>query len=201
MFVIKNIKPLLFTIIFLFVLLLIGWILISQKVSVAINTSRPAVVKQLQSLNRFETSTFTVEKIIDAGTNYNDIQQFLVGDKLLLIAHGQVIAGFDLSKLSANHVQVDKDTIILNLPKPQILVTKLDNELTRVYDRRQGILNHGDKDLESKARAAAERSITDAACQGRILDEAAKNGRNQLTTLLKSFGFNTVIINVPQSSC
>ncbi|HVZ11656.1 MAG TPA: DUF4230 domain-containing protein [Patescibacteria group bacterium] len=166
-----------------------------------INTSRAAVVKQLQALNRYETVTFTIEKVIDAGTTGSTLNQILFGDKLLLIAHGQVIAGFDFSKFNSSSIEISGTTATINLPAPEIFLSTLDESQTRVYDRTTGLLTKGDKDLESKAREAAETSIKTAACQENILDEAAKNGRNQLTALLKSLGFTTVIINIPQASC
>ncbi len=166
-----------------------------------VNTSSPSVITQLQKLNRFETSSFTIEKIIDAGTNYGALQQFLLGDRLLLIAHGKVIAGFNLSQLQDKDIVVNDKEVTLMLPAPEILITSLDESQTRVYDRQQGFFTHGNKDLESSARSAAEQSIRDAACQGGILDEASKNGREQLTALLKSLGFIKVTITIPSGSC
>ena len=166
-----------------------------------INTNSAAVVKQMQALNRYETTSFTIEKIIDAGTTGNILNQLFFGDKLLLIAHGKVVAGFDFSKLTGSSVRISGTTVILNLPAPEILLTTLDESQTRVYDRSTGLLTKGDKDLETKAREAAQNSITQAACQENILDDAAKNGRGQLTTLLKSLGFTTVIVNIPAASC
>ncbi len=155
----------------------------------------------MRSLNRLETATFTIEKIIDAGTSGNALSQFLFGDRLLLIAHGEVIAGFDLSQLPANSIAIDQSTLRLTLPSPSILVTKLDNTQTRVYDRRTGLLSKGDKNLEANARAEAEKIISQAACTGNILTEASKNARSQLTALFKSLGFTTVIITIPDTTC
>lgn len=166
-----------------------------------INTSSKTVIKELRELNRLETASFTIEKVIDAGTNGNRFQQILFGDRILLIAHGEVIAGFDLSKLENDDVKVDGSTLRLTLPAPEILTTRLDNEETRVYDRTQGLLTHGNDKLESQARVAAEQAIKEAACSGKILAEASKNARNQLTTLFKTLGFTTVIIEVPKASC
>src|SRR5437868_11925815 len=133
-----------------------------------LNTNSTAVVKELKALNRYETASFTIEKVIEAGTQGNEFQNLLFGDKILLIAHGQVIAGFDLSSIRNQDVTVNGSSLILNLPKPQILVSKLDNDQTRVYDRKLGLLTNGDQNLESKARLAAEQSITKAACQEHI---------------------------------
>ncbi len=166
-----------------------------------INTDSTAIVLKLQSLDRFETASFTIEKVIDAGTSSSDLKEFFFGDRLLLIAHGEVIAGFDLSTLSKDDIVVESKNVTITLPKPLILLSKLDNDKTRVYDRRQGLLTKGDKDLESEARLAAEESILEAACSGGVLDEASKNGRTQLTALLKALGFTTVVINIPLGEC
>lgn len=165
------------------------------------NVSGTAVVKELKALKRLETTTFTIEKVIDAGTSSNSLKEFFFGDRLLLIAQGEVIAGFNLENLSNKDIKVDKGTLTLNLPKPEILVSRLDSEKTRVYDRKQGLLTQGDKDLESQARAQAEQLIRNAACAERILDEASSNARTQLTALFKTMGFTTIIINIPEASC
>jgi hypothetical protein len=166
-----------------------------------VNISSQTVIKQIRSLNRLETSSYTIEKIIDVGTSGGRIRQLLVGDRILLIAHGNVIAGFDLQKVKEENIEISGKTLKLTLPAPEILVTELDSDQTRVYDRQQGLLTKGDDNLESEARAEAEKVITDAACKGGILNEASKNARSQLTGLFKSVGFETVIIEIPQGSC
>jgi hypothetical protein len=166
-----------------------------------IRTSKTTVIKELRSLNRLETAAFTIEKVIDAGTSGNRLQEVLFGDRILLIAHGEVIAGVDLSQLKERDIVINDRDIRLTLPPPRILVTSLDNEQTRVYDRKQGLLSRGDRDLESEARQAATDAIRVAACEGKILDEAANNARSQLTALFKTLQFTTITITIPQGSC
>ena len=185
-----------------FIVLLTGWFFVFKNpTGTNINTSRAAVIKEIRNLQRFETASFTIEKIIDAGTSGNVFQQFLFGDKILLIAHGQVIAGFDLSQISEKDIEVKNKSIRLTLPKAQILVATLDNTQTRVYDRTRGILNPGDINLESKTREAAQNSIKEAACQGDILKQASDNARKQLTAFLSALGFTQISIDIPESSC
>lgn|SRR3989338_9016139 len=186
------------------ILLILGiWIFVFKSDNTSsINTSRASVIKEMRSLQRLETASFTIEKIIDGGTTGGNVfSQFLFGDKILLIAHGQVIAGFDLSQLSENDIEIKDSSIRLTLPKPQILVTTLDNTQTRVYDRQKGILNPGQKDLESDARKAAEQSIKEAACTGGILTQASDNARKQLTAFLMALNFTEVSIDIPIGSC
>ncbi len=182
--------------------LIAGWFFIFKSSSgITLNTDRVAVIKEIRNLQRLETASFTIEKIIDGGTSGNVFQQLLFGDKILLIAHGQVIAGFDLSQISEKDVEIKDKSIRIVLPKPQVLVTTLDNTQTRVYDRTRGVLNPGDKNLESKAREAAQTSITEAACKGDILKQASDNARKQLTAFLSALGFTSVVIDIPEGSC
>ncbi|MBI4080663.1 MAG: DUF4230 domain-containing protein [Candidatus Levybacteria bacterium] len=169
--------------------------------SLKVRTSKTTVIKEIRALNRLETASFTIEKVIDAGTSGGRLKQLLFGDRILLIAHGEVIAGFDFSQMSDDAIIVDKTTLRMSLPPPQIFFARLDNKETRVYDRRRGFLTQGNTDLESEARSVAEESIRTAACQGNILDQASSNARTQLTTLFKAFGFTTVIFDIPQGSC
>lgn len=195
--------------IFLALLLAVGiiflavWFFIFRDVTTTlINTDRASVIKEIRALQRLETASFTIEKIIDGGTTGNNIfQQFLFGDKILLIAHGQVIAGFDLSQISEKDIEVKDTTLRIVLPKPEILVATLDNTQTKVYDRQKGLLNPGEKDLETNARKAAEDSIRQAACDGGILTQASDNARKQLTSLFTALGFTQISIDIPQGDC
>lgn len=166
-----------------------------------INIDRVAVIKETKALQRMETASFTIEKIVDAGTNGNVIQEFLYGDKVLLIAHGQVVAGFDLAALKDENVIIQARKITVVLPDPIILYTRLDNEQTKVYDRTRGLLAPKNSDLEARARAAAETSIKSAACEGGILGQARENGIKQMTLFFKSLGFTDITITSGMGSC
>ena len=199
----KNIKKYTLILTILILLTLAAWIVWGKKTSRSlINTSRPSVIQEMRSLERLETASFTIEKIIDGGTTGENIfQKFLFGDRILLIAHGQVIAGFDFSELDDKDIVISGEDIHIALPEPKILVTSLDNAQTRVYDRQKGILNPGIKDLESVARAEAEKSIREAACTGGILNQASENGRKQITALLNALGFKQVSLDIPLGEC
>ncbi|MFW5703926.1 MAG: DUF4230 domain-containing protein [Patescibacteria group bacterium] len=166
-----------------------------------VDTSGTAVVKEVQQLGRLETSVYSIEKVIDAGTQGTAFQQFLFGDKILLIANGQVIAGIDFSQISEDSITEEEGSITVNAPAPQIFFTRLDNEDTRVYDRTQGLLTKGETDLESEARAQAEIVIREAACEAGILESAEESARKQLTGFLQALGYTNITINIPKGSC
>jgi hypothetical protein len=57
------------------------------------------------------------------------------GEKVIVIATGNVEAGVDLGDIHKGDVSVDGDTVTIDLPEAEILSASLDEETTRVYDR------------------------------------------------------------------
>ena len=63
------------------------------------------IINEIRPLARLETIQYTLEKVITAEEGQELIAE-LFGDRLLLVAHGTVIAGVDLSKLTAENLTV-----------------------------------------------------------------------------------------------
>jgi hypothetical protein len=151
------------------------------------------IVREVRSLARLETIQYTVEKVITAETGQGPFG-FLFGDRLLLVAHGVVIAGVDLGRVEPTDVWFDEaGRVYLRLPAPEIFVATLDNSQSYVYDRDTGLLTSGDIDLEAAARRAAEAEIRQAALRDGILEQARVNAESVLYRLLRSLGFGDVI--------
>jgi hypothetical protein len=154
--------------------------------------NQPTVVRQIQQLQRLETVRYTMDKIISGERGSAALPRFLVSDRLLLVAHGEVIAGVDLAKLQASDVTVQGRTVTVRLPRTEILVTRVDNTKTRVYSRDTGLLSSPDPNLESEVRQEAERQMQQAAEQEGIVKTAQDNAQSALTTILKGLGFERV---------
>lgn len=151
------------------------------------------IIHEVRSLARLETIEYTVEKVITAETG----QQLgiLFGDRLLLIAYGRVIAGVDLAKLETSDLYMQNGVLHVRLPSPEVFVASLDNDKSYVYDREQGLLTHGDTDLETRARQVAEAEILKSAVADGILDQAVNNAENYLERLLRSLGYQEVVFD------
>ena len=169
----------------------------------AVTVDRPAVIRQIQALNRLETTTYLTEQVITAEQGGNAFYNFFRGDKLLLIASGEVVAGFDLTKLQPDDVQISADgtTTTVTLPPAQILISRLDNDKTRVYSRDTGIFTSGNAGLETEARRVAEQKIVQAACDAGILKRAVEDGQRNIENLVKTFGTQNVIVNATEGAC
>ena len=156
------------------------------------DTSVPAVVQKIQRLNRLETVVYSIDTVVEGTKSGTVLPDLLVGDRLLLVVHGQSIAGIDLSQLKSEDVRISGQSIHITLPPSQLFVTTLDNQHTRVYARTTGLLVPADQNLESDTRARAEQQLQQSALADGILDTARKNARATVTTLLYSLGFTQV---------
>jgi len=158
----------------------------------SIDVSSPSVVEKTHQLSRLETVVYSLDKIVEGERQSAYLPDFLAGDKLLLVAHGEVIAGVDLGQLKPGDVTVKGDAVQVRLPPPQILTTRIDNGRTRVYSRTTGLLVATDPNLESEVRLTAEQQIAQAALDDGILDKASQNARTSVAALLYGLGFHTV---------
>jgi hypothetical protein len=150
------------------------------------------IVHEVRSLARLETIQYSVEKVIRAEENQGALR-LLIGDKLLFVAHGVVIAGVDLDKLQPEDMWVQDSVLHVRLPQAEIFTATLDNAKSYVYDRETGLFTHGDPNLETTARQAAEDEIRKAAIADGILNLAQQNAQAYLERLFRGFGYPEVI--------
>ena len=151
------------------------------------------LVTQVRELNRLETSAMHVMHIGTVSQSYKLVPNALAGDEITFLAEGDVIAGVDLSHLQQSDVWHSPDgTLNLRLPPPMILVTRVDNEKSRVLNRKTGVLRRADVDLETRARQNAERNIRAEALRRGILPMAQTNGEKKMAELLHTFGFEKI---------
>ncbi len=159
-----------------------------------INVDQPTVVRQIQQLQRLETVSYTMDKIIGGGIDYPYMPKILLGDRLLLLVHGEVVAGINLGKISSRDIEVQGRNISIRLPAAEIFSTRIDNAQTRVYSRDTGLFSSADPNLETQVRQEGERQLQQSALQDGILKAADQNARNTITSFLQGLGFNQVTI-------
>jgi hypothetical protein len=156
------------------------------------------IINEVRAVARLETIHYTIEKVITAEMNQGVLGP-LFGDKLLLVAHGYVIAGIDMQKINPEDMWLDSsNNLHVRLPQAEILVATLDNEKSYVYDRSTGIFQKPDPTLETQARQVAEDEIRKAALDDGILEQAMVNATVFLEGLFNNLGYKTVIFETPK---
>ena len=158
--------------------------------------SAPMVVDRIQRLSRLETVVYSLDTVVESNESSPVLPDVLAGDRLLMIVHGQTIAGIDMSKLRPEDVQITEATdgrsITVNLPQSEVFLTTLDNAKSRVYARDTGLFVKADPNLESVTRQKAQAQLQQAALSDGILDAAHKNARATVAAMLQGLGFSKV---------
>lgn len=149
-------------------------------------------INEVRALARLETIQYSIEKVITAEQNQGTFG-FLFGDRLLFVAHGVVIAGIDMEKITPEALRFESGVLYVALPRAEIFVATLDNQKSYVYDRETGLLSEGVQDLETLARQAAEEEIRKAALEDGILVQAQINAENYLYRFFQALGYDNVI--------
>ena len=150
------------------------------------------IIHDVRALSRLETIQYTVEKVITAEVS-SQYFAWLNEDRLILVAHGTVIAGVDMEKLGPEDMQLENGVLKVRLPEPEIFMAALDNDKTYVYNRDTSVFRQADRNLETLARAAAEDEIEKAALNDGILETARINAENYLTRFFMALGYKDVI--------
>jgi hypothetical protein len=151
------------------------------------------LVTQVRELQRLETASMHVMHIGRVTQSYQLVPDALGGDEITFLAEGDVIAGIDLSRLQPQDVWRSPDGILnVRMPGPQILVTRVDNQKSRVLNRKTGALRRADVDLETRARQNAEINIRGESLKRGILLMASQSGEKKMAELLHTFGFEKV---------
>ena len=156
-------------------------------------TTGPVMVEGIQDLDQLATVRWRESVIVTRESGGTKLEQFLAGEKVLLVAAGDVEAGVTLADLGREDVKVNGETVTIRLPEPEILSVSLDEQKTGVYDRDFGPLNlRPDDDLVEEARGAAVERIEQAARDENILENAERNAEDSIRAFVTTLGFEEV---------
>lgn len=151
------------------------------------------VVQEINSLARLETSSYSVQDILQIERN-QDLLFGAFGETLLFVAYGEVIAGVDLSQMQPEDLQVVSPTsVIVHLPDSEIFFSRLDNEKSYVANRDVGIFTNADPQLETLIRQEAEAQMLEAALGEGILEMADAEAEAFMRNFLQGLGFEEII--------
>jgi hypothetical protein len=145
--------------------------------------SSTALLTQVQNLHHLVTVKYVLEKVVV----YEDAKWY-GNSRVMLVAHGVVEAGIDLSMLKADDIHLTEDGVSVALPPPRVTDVYLDDHRTEILERTTGMLRTFDKDLEQNAREIAVAELREAAEKNGILNDATERAKTELTALFLQLG-------------
>ncbi|MFA0742835.1 MAG: hypothetical protein DFNUSKGM_002967 [Candidatus Fervidibacter sacchari] len=162
---------------------------------ITVTPSPTVIVERLQSLNRLETARLVSQHVVEAKSESEWLPSFLAGERLVLIAQVEVIAGVDMKEVSPKDIEVNGDKVVVTLSQPKIFSVKIDEAKTQVITRERGwLVFNPDKDLEREARLQALREARAAAIKSDLLPFARQKAEENLRGFLHALGFKQVEI-------
>ncbi len=146
------------------------------------DNSASAVAEKIQHLGRLANVHYLLSNTLDSSTP--------------LVVQGDLIAGVDLTQLTAENIRIDDSGrgIHVQLPSAQIFSTSLEVN-PRAYSTSSVALVPTGQSLTPDLRARAEQRLQQSALDGGILTTAHSNAVPTVSTLLRSLGFETVEVN------
>ena len=169
--------------------------------------TRTLVVNQVQGASELTTAIFSMEAVVPTESN-RTVGNYVIGQtNLLYIAHGEVRAGIDLSAISEENIEVIDDSgdlppsLVVTLPAPKILDSKLDVTRSDVYDYDRGFLQLGPDrapELQTLAQQEALKRIRQGACDEGILTMASERAEVTMRQLIEPMGYGNLTVTVAE---
>jgi Protein of unknown function (DUF4230) len=161
---------------------------------VSSDNSLPAVVEKIQRLGRLQSAVTSLDMVVVDGLTTPTPSGAPGGDRILLVVHGESVAGIEMAELRPEEVRIDAGGhgIHVTLPPAQLFATTLDDQRTRVLVRSTGLPVPTGQALGPMTRARAQDQLQQTALGEGILDAARRNACATVTALLSSLGFEQV---------
>lgn len=167
--------------------------------------TRTLIVEQVQGASELTTAIFSMEAVVPTESN-RTVGNYVIGQtNLLYIAHGEVRAGIDLGAISEENIEVINDSdelppsLVVTLPAPKILDSKLDVTRSKVYDYDRGFLSLGPDrapELQTLAQQEALKQIRQGACDEGILTMASERAEVTMRQLIEPMGYGNLTVKV-----
>jgi len=153
----------------------------------------PVIVQQVKNIAQLFTQTFYDEYVYDTGLLRTP--PFSQNKRLIFIAKGEVVAGFDLSGLNESAIIRRGKSIVVKLPPARVLEVVINPSGFETF------LEKGEITFEEskKYREDARRIFEQNALRKGILRNSAAQGRETLEKFFRLLGFETVDIIIPES--
>lgn len=154
------------------------------------------VLKRMESIGKIELTKYQFQEITEiqkVGKDFYNLFKLENDSRAVLISRGEAVGCIDLTKMEVKHIQLTGDTLIVQLPPPELCYFKLDLDKTRVYALETGIFT-SEKDFIEQAYQTAEQKIRELALHSGILRQTKENAEAILKPLLEEISGKQVIL-------
>jgi hypothetical protein len=172
--------------------------------------STPALLQSMQRLDEYRAARANLQQVVDIERDAKYLPSFVSGERIVLVAAGDVDASIDFGRLGPRSLRVspDRKEVVITLPAARLAPARLDLERTRVIDHDRGLVNRtedmlgsGGTDEERELLLVAQQKLDAAAsADPELLPTAERNTAQMLRRLARGLGFERVIVRFEQRS-
>jgi hypothetical protein len=172
--------------------------------------STPALLQSMQRLNEYRAARANLQQVVDIEQDAKYLPSFVSGERIVLVAAGDVDASIDFRRLGPRSLRVsaDRKEVVITLPAARLAPARLDLERTRVIDHDRGLVNRtedmlgsGGTDEERELLLVAQQKLDAAAsADPELLPTAERNAAQMLRRLARGLGFERVTVRFEERS-
>ncbi len=142
------------------------------------------VLERIQDMSLLTTTRFNYSSVVTSERQMPGLLGMLYGERQVMVAVGYVVAGVDMSKITANDVTLVGDRLEIKIPPPVLQDCFLNDQASYVVSRDTGIFSRSAPNLDTEARRYAVQQFRNSALEGGILEEAQEQAAEVIKTFI-----------------
>jgi hypothetical protein len=154
-------------------------------------TKSVSLIKKIEAVGKLELVKYQIKDVVEVTKPSGSA--YIPDAKVLLIVSGEAVGCLDLTKMQASHVREGADSVVVELPAPELCYYKIDHANSKVYDTKFTLLN-GEAGLVDEAYRKAEQQIKASAESFHILEQTKINAQLVLRPMLEQLTDKKVIL-------
>lgn len=147
-------------------------------------TTAVTLLDRIQLMAQLTTTRYSYSNILSSERDLPPILQGLYGERLVMVAVGEVNAGIDLSALTADRIQTVDDTLVVRLPPAQLQDCFFNEQESYVVSRDTGFFAQPIPNLDEQARQYALDQFRERAIEDGILNDAQAQAEDSVREMV-----------------
>lgn len=160
------------------------------------------VVEHVREISEFTTASYYEEFVVQESKivakeslfRFKKDQVDSVQNEIVIILKGKVRAGFDLSKMTEANLCAKSDTLLVQLPAPELFDVIINPSDYEIFIE-EGKWSH---DEIQAFQVQSKEQLRTHALQENIIGKAKTEGKERLTNLFKTFGYKVVEVSIEE---
>lgn len=157
-------------------------------------TTHTLVLQEISAMGKLELVKYNFKDVVEREV----VKTFLPNAKAVLIVQGEAIGCVDLTQVEIADISSEDETLVVNMPEPELCVFKIDHSKSRIYNTEFAFSEEGK--LVEEAYKEAEKQILKSAQDMGILEQTKENARKILTPVLEKASGKKVVLKFPMSA-